>query len=79
LGQTQKAEEATKEVLGLPLVNLLFSRNLERSAGSLAQLVQLILQRVDLPFDVAEGSALRRDEHDESPSVYTEDKNVLAG
>jgi hypothetical protein len=38
------------------------SGNLERSASSLADLVQLILESVNLPFDLLIGGALRRDE-----------------
>ena len=38
------------------------SCNLEGSAGSLADLVQLVLQGIDLPFHLFEGVALRRDE-----------------
>jgi hypothetical protein len=35
---------------------------LERSAGSLADLVQLVLQGIDLPFDLLKGSAFWGDE-----------------
>jgi hypothetical protein len=38
------------------------SGDLERSAGSLADLVQLVLQGIDLPFHLLEGATFRRDE-----------------
>jgi hypothetical protein len=38
------------------------SCGLERSAGSLADLVQLVLQGIDLPFQFLEGSVFRGDE-----------------
>lgn len=41
---------------------MLISDDLEGALSSLANLVQCVLKRVDLPFDLFEGRALWRDE-----------------
>ena len=46
------------------------SRDLERSTGSLADLVEFVLQGIDLPFDFFKGGTLWRDEQ---ASVLTPD------
>jgi len=40
-----------------------FSSHLEGSAGTFPDLVQLVLQRIDLPFQLLEGQAFRSDEY----------------